>query len=641
VGLTNFLKRLFGRPGEPAGNDLPDAGGKPAASSSTPANDELLIHFFDEYGRQMQIEREVWRKDVLPLNLQQQWNHSDGLYGLIVQSLNDGLAADVVAAAEQLARIDAQPARGAMILGVVYIENGRLDEAQRVLEEQLARHGDDGYVLANLAKVYDQQGDAQRAEATLWHALEVDPNQEFALGWYQAICRERGGEPGALEAFRRVAARAGSWRAQLCLAHEALQRNDWAEALRQYTESLTRAGRPTPEELLMQLSGDLGKQGRLRELVTLTAPRFEAARHGLRVGNNLIKAYVELEEYQEASRIVEELFAQQRPDWKTMLAFWEGEIADRQGNYGPVEEAGPLQVALLTLAGPLWARVERAPGQLFPKGAESVVICCQAATVQMDASRTTMERQKPDASGRFTRVAPLFLVEQIHARTDATGVMLLPWLIGNGFMVSGTRWPDDDAASNALQGEPKGDFVLTMHVDPTRDPWQLEARLIRAINAECVATLQATFAAANPELGLIDFAERVLGLVTEHCGAQRWQPEFAYEPPVGESFAHYALRLDQGLAVAASQLAKSEERFLFGEREILDGVIHLCLDQISNAVVRLLMAETCRLMKQARPKIVAEYSARLLKLHNAHPLEPRIQTLVQEILDEALGDEKV
>jgi hypothetical protein len=46
-------------------------------------------------------------------------------------------------------------------------------------------------------------------------------------------------------------------------------------------------------------------------------------------------------------------------------------------------------------------------------------------------------------------------------------------------------------------------------------------------------------------------------------------------------------------------------------------------------------------MKQARPKIVAEYSARLLKLHNAHPLEPRIQTLVQEILDEALGDEKV
>ena len=636
MGFFNFLKRLFGRPGEPAGQRLPRDGG-----TATPAQDELLIHFVDEYGRPMQIERDVWRKDVLPLNLQRHWNDPDGLYDLIVQSLSDGLAAEVVAAAEQFARIDAQKARGAMILGIVYMENGRLEEAQRVLEEQLARHGDDGYVLSNLAKIYDRRGDAQRAEATLWHALEVDPNQEFGLGWYQAICRERGGEPAALEAFRRVAARDGSWRAQLCLAHAALQRNDWPEALRQYTESLTRAGRPTPEELLMQLSGDLGNHGRLRELVTLTAPRFEATRHGLRVGNNLIKAYVELEEYQEATRIVEDLYAQQRPHWKATLAFWEGEIADRQGNYGPVEAPGPLQVTILPLAGPLWARMEQPAGELFPKRAESVVICCLAATVQMDGSRTTIERQKPDASGRFTRVAPLFLAEQIHARTDATGVMLLPWLIGKGFMVSGTRWSDDDMASHALRDEVKGDFVLTMHVDPLRDPWQLEARLIRAINAECVATLQATFAAASPETGLTSFAERVLAVVTEHCDVQHWQPEFTYAPPVGEAFAHYALRLDQGLAVAASQLATAEKRFLFGEREILDGAIHLCLDQSENAAARLLLAETCRQMKRARPELLSEYSARLLKLHGSHPLEPRIQTLVQEILDEAVGDEKV
>jgi hypothetical protein len=152
VGHFDFLKRLFDRPGEKAGKDLPDAGGKPAAASSTPANDELLIHFFDEYGRQMQIEREMWRKDVLPLNLQQYWNDADGLHGLILQSLNDGLAAEWWRRQSSW-RGSMRSRRGERrYWGVVYIENGRLEEAQRVLEEQLARHGNDGYVLANLAR---------------------------------------------------------------------------------------------------------------------------------------------------------------------------------------------------------------------------------------------------------------------------------------------------------------------------------------------------------------------------------------------------------------------------------------------------------------------------------------------------------
>lgn len=41
--------------------------------------------------------------------------------------------------------------------------------------------------------------------------------------------------------------------------------------------------------------------------------------------------------------------------------------------------------------------------------------------------------------------------------------------------------------------------------------------------------------------------------------------------------------------------------------------------QSSNAVARLLLAQTCRLMQRVRPQIVAESSARLLKSLFARP----------------------
>lgn len=44
----------------------------------------------------------------------------------------------------------------------------------------------------------------------------------------------------------------------------------------------------------MEISGDLGKQGQLQKLLDLVEPHYDVQMHGLSVGNNLIKAHVEL-----------------------------------------------------------------------------------------------------------------------------------------------------------------------------------------------------------------------------------------------------------------------------------------------------------------------------------------------------------
>jgi tetratricopeptide (TPR) repeat protein len=235
-------------------------GGKKSVSQSKgvkadPEPDPQLIQMYDEYGREVSITKKDWREKVLPNNLKKVRNDPERLYSMLVSAIGDGLASEIVPYAEHLQRTDPIPSRGTTILGIVYMEAGRLDDAQRLYDDFLAGHGEDGVVLTNLAKVYSLRGDNQRAETILWHALEVDPNQEKGLGWYLAIKRERNGESAVLDALRSIAGLPGSWRAQLWLAKDALQRRDLTAAQVLYGEALAAAGRPVPADLLMQMSG--------------------------------------------------------------------------------------------------------------------------------------------------------------------------------------------------------------------------------------------------------------------------------------------------------------------------------------------------------------------------------------------------
>jgi hypothetical protein len=96
----------------------------------------------------------------------------------------------------------------------------------------------------------------------------------------------------------RVAGLPGSWRAQLWLARAALKARQLSRALTYYRESLSRVTKPVPVDMLMQISGDLGRAGHLPELLAITEPLFDPTFHGLQVGNNLIKAHFDLGQFE-------------------------------------------------------------------------------------------------------------------------------------------------------------------------------------------------------------------------------------------------------------------------------------------------------------------------------------------------------
>lgn len=654
-----FFDNLFGRK-----KPKPDADPKPAPAPATPvqkpgraeplvgqakqpqqpptdpSKDPNMVRVYDAYGREMFIPKQEWRTKVLPEAIKTNWNNADQLYGVIFSALNDGLFADVLDAAEQLQRIDPNPGRGTCVHSIVLMKNNRLEDAERVLRSYLEKHGEDGSVLTNLAKVYSARNEHQKVDEILWHGLEVDPNQDNGMGWYFAIQRERNGEPAAWEALRRVAAIPGSWRAQLWLARQAFKNGKAEEAMALYQDVLGCVTKPVPADLLMQMSGDLGNAGRLPEILQLVEPHFDVQAHGLQVGNNLIKAHLDLRQLDEARRILDLLYAQKRMDWQQHLRFWDTEIAKARVAGTKVDQTAPMKMAMLTGEGPVWLKPSSPAAELFPaKAQDAMVIAFLGSSAEMATNSKRVEHQMANIQGRLSRSIPLFLAEQVEFNSSARTQTLVPWITepAGGFVLSGGAWKDEDAASSSRQGELKSDYVVSCHLKTQAEPWILELRLVRSIDGKCLGIFSANLSSAEPQQAMPDIARQLLTLLEQQAEVEIQAPPQFYQVPDGAKFSWYLLRLEQLLAVRCGGMDGVQPGFLSGEREIIDGNIQQCLACPDNVCTRILLAQTLQSMKRVRPVVLPEFKEKIDLLQKEKPLPEPAHGVIQRIINEVFA----
>lgn len=631
----NLFGKLLGK--KP---DVPKPSVTNSPTSADLRKDPNLIRVYDKYGQKLFITKDQWRTNVLPGTIKSNWTSADGLYAVIISALNDGFMADVMKAAEQLHRIDPIPSRGACIHGIVLMKNKRLDEAARVLLTHLQKHGDDGSVLTNLAKVYAEQNRMKEADDTLWHALEVDPNQDNGLGWYEAIHRERGGDQAGLEALSRIAALPGSWRAQVWLARAALKSEKLEEALAYYAECLSRADKHIPADLLMQISGDLGNQGHLAELLRVVEPHFVVETHGLQVGNNLIKAHLDLGHIEDACQIMDQLYALKRPDWKETLSHWDTEIAKARITTQNIESQTPLKSGMLVGEGPVWLKPSSPAAELFKaKSADAPIIVFLGSSAEMPNPPQHVQHQIANPLGRLSRALPLFLAEQVTFATVAGVRTLVLWIEekGGGFVLSGVAWSDEDAISFGKREPINGDYVVATHLKAQTEPWTVTVRLLRTADGKCLGNLEASVDISKSEDTIPTLARQLLTVLACNSDVKSESPSSIYQLPAAHHLNSYLLRLEQLLAVRCSSMGEVQPHFLSGEREIIDGNILLCVACPDNVVVRILLAQTLLAMKDVRPDIVKEFADNVALLQKEHPLKEPAYAIVQRMLDEGLA----
>jgi tetratricopeptide (TPR) repeat protein len=281
-----IIDKLFGR-------------NKPTKNIEGSENDEM-IRAYDNQGHDILIPRKDYREKVLPGQFKEAWNNPEALYGAIVMALNDHFYDDCLKPAEHLHQIDRNPERSTTILAIVNLKIGRYKESKNLLESFIQRHGKSGVILTNLAKVYAELKNEQKSQQTLFEALQVDPNQDNALDWWGVIQREKGGDPAFLEAMKQIASVKGSWRPQLWIARALLEQKQIQEALEIYEKALVIA-HDEPDALMM-ITGDLGNNGYIKEMLAVAGPIYSPEVHGPMAGLNFAQACIALKKVNEGLR---------------------------------------------------------------------------------------------------------------------------------------------------------------------------------------------------------------------------------------------------------------------------------------------------------------------------------------------------
>jgi tetratricopeptide (TPR) repeat protein len=633
----SIIDRILGRtpaegPQIQAASRPPRVAPAPAVAVNAPAGagppasgrEERAVRVYDQFGRTVSIGRDAWRKEVLLPNLAAT-REPDALADLIVSALGDDFAADVLESARWLAAHDPQPRRGAALLGAVLLQLKDFAAARDLLQSAIAQHGEDVYLLSNLARAQAALGDETGSQALVWRALQLDPNESSTLDWLIALSNARGGQAAVLEAYLRVAALPGSWRAQLWLARTALARGDVADATRLYEEALAQA-QPVPADLLMQMSGDLGNRGQTELLLRLTQPRFDLEAHGLLVGNNLLRAYLELGRFPEARALLEQLYSRQRPDWREHLLQWEQKLDDAQKRYGVV--TAPLDIVLMRLEQPVWARGVLDFDALLPAksaAAPRIHFICGSGEGGEDSGSQVISQPTNDL-GRLTRSLPMFFAEEIFLRTSARSAFLLPWMKQGGFVLSARPWtraflPPDHTPP---------DLFVYLHVDARATPWLLRVTIENAQRDTSLVAFEQAFTLGTAGRDVMALFNDLLPRLTILLALRREDAGEALALPPPPLLPGYLAGLEQALAIGLAARQQGGESFLHQERSIFDHLFEVALLGGELLRPRLLLINALENESRRRPDVTREYLDKLALLQQRHALpEGRGATLVE------------
>lgn len=568
--FKQLVKSLFGRKHEPAagGNSAP-----PTAILSSAG--EELITVFDAYGREVQITRSDWRDKVFMPNLQKNWSSADELYSLIVSGLNDGFESDLLPAAQRLLEIDGNAERSHTVLGIVLMKTNDLDKAEATLRAGMAKVGETGTLLTNLAKVFTERGDQSRADETLWQAVQADPNQENGLLWWASIQRERGGDAGYLQALRTAASLPSSWRAQLWLARHYLGEQDISAARALYQEVLTSG--LYDGGALMMMSGDLGNSGQIQLIQELIGPAYDERKHDPMAGLNLLRAYQQLGKLDEGEALLARMYALALAPIKQHLdqfaqSFQQMRKGEAHGT--PINEA-ELKIDTIALNQPIWHYgLSNADWFFAQKDGAAPAIGFFALSKVVDAA-STAEAQREDDVGRLTRAIPLYLAEAAHYWSDYTSSCYFQIVEGGGPVVAGAE-VDGHALFEIVPSEMR--YFVTGEIRGSDEGADAEWRISLHLWNCSTRTKQATEhgVARQADLGalVLSLEQRLLSMV----GLAREQAfDDFYLRPTPEVIGLYLTELGQAFMLTLLANTMMPKDRMWGERAMLDWPLNMAL----------------------------------------------------------------
>jgi tetratricopeptide (TPR) repeat protein len=534
------------------------AAGAPAAAPAKPAP-PAVIEGVDAFGRRTAIPREEYRTRMLPELLKAHGNNPDQLVGIILQALRDGLAADVLAAANRLTVVDKDVERALSVLAVVQRDAGELDSAEATLRELLQKRPQSAAARVGLGMLALQRGDKAAAADNLSQALALDVNHPDAVhGWLQ-LRHDTVGDAGYLAELQELAARPQAWRAKLWLARHLGQKGDADAAAAVYRDVLALAG--DQQDAQIMASGDLVQMQRHDLVRELVAPRFVPGRSHPHVGLALLHHFAQTQDHVAGAALLHQMHLHYGHLVGGELQPFTAEF-DRQrlAKLPPPAPMGPnARIGLYRLDRPIWYAGLDDPVWLLPnKPAGGRQALFFALSIEGKAEMLT---GKEDEVGRLSRSLPLLLAEQAWLSTPHRGAALLPLAESGGWALMGRPWPEE----MLLQGLPERERAEALLVTGTL---HVDGDLRRIDLFVYDGQKQARVGHVSAEAPVAAAGELLLRLLADLWPLLGGPKD--HKPPVGDAafWQRYAEGLGQLAALVVTQAGGMPKDRLYGERYI-------------------------------------------------------------------------
>lgn len=345
---------------------------------------------------------------------------------------------------------------------------------------------------------------------------------------------------------------------RLTLARELLESQDVPGAMAIYEEVLANAG--DRSDVLLTISGDLGVNGRVAEIVELLAPRYDALRHGPAAGINLLQAYLATGNSESAQHVLDLLFSLNRPDLQERLYGFSNAVAELMQNQknavaqnvpGAGEVAEPAKVSLVSISKPIWYYgLEPLAERLLPAkhDRQRKLAFAQLALLGVSDAQETANKPEDELS-RLTRALPLWFAEVFHFSAQYAPVAAVG-LLEQHYALFPFEWTTENLRQLVETNKGGLDYIFTGALRHHAGDYELLLRVweVRKFRERKQFTARWTPATADVELGRLMEQIRLF---------MEWTPDghgLPYAPPQSASAWLATLGTSLSLFLAEKQL---------------------------------------------------------------------------------------
>ena len=592
------------------------------SSEKSPKENAKMMNIIDQNGRRIQITMDEWREKVLPIALKNHWDNANLLYNDILKAIQNNFISDVEEAAIHLKEIDTIKERGYNTLAILYLKNKEFNKANELLLEYLANNPKTGTILTNLAKSYYGKDEKEKAMEILWEGLTINPNQNNGLPWYASICKDRDGIDGYIDALRRASEIKGSWLPQFLLARHKLNEKN-IESAKELLKIALSEGHVTQEALLV-ISGELGAKGYSKELIELVEPVYDFNKNDIRVGLNLLQAYLQNKEIEKGENLLNKLMMLERPDLKNALL----KISNKFDNINIEEKSSTpkkdVQINMMVLDNPVWGHGLKTSKWFINNKEVKGNIAVLPYADETIREKEIKGYQKDNETSMLSRGIPLYVSEMINYYTDYNNKVVMPFVRDFGPVITNKQY--NEAALEDIGNKINADIVITGSVMNAEIGYLIK-NTIYNMNDKSSKKIEMFIQKEN--FGN-RFNEMIKELRSELGGYDQSNNKF-YKLAEDKEVLHYLASLGHSLTQTLIQGKFVDKDLLLGERNILNWYLNMVMAYPENEAIKMMLVSGIEKSKEYGSKVYLEFKKQTLTVMMKSKNEEIKKRLIPEI----------